>query len=137
MLTSDTANGLHAMQSFGASGTPDPLSGVRAQQRAAIAGAGIGYAPPASHARSAMIAEVLARADKAAALAQILADRAVSVVTSLIATAPKQLPPGADAADQKIGSPVVVRQLNDRLTDTFTALNRIDTQLGRLQAALG
>jgi hypothetical protein len=102
-----------------------------------IAGAGIGYAPPANQARSATIAEVLARADKAAALAQALADRAVSVVTSLIGTAPEDMAPGVDAADQKLGSPVAVRQLNDRLTDTFTALNRIDVQLGRLQAALG
>jgi hypothetical protein len=102
-----------------------------------IAGAGIGYAPPAAQAKAATIAEVLARADKAAALAQALADRATTLIAQFIGSVPESARVGGPADEKAEASPVVVRQLNDRLTDAFTALNRIDVQLGRLQAALG
>lgn len=84
---------------------------------------------------SAPIAETLDRAEKMAGMAQGLADRASSLIAQLLGSAPQEAASGGQAArGQEI---VVVRRLNDQLTDTLSALARIDAQLGRLAAALG
>ena len=88
-----------------------------------------------SQIRSAPIAEALARAEKNSALADQIADRLTSIVNRLLGPTPEAAR-GAENA-QNAPDSVIVRQLNDRITGTFTALNRIDAQLGRLAAALG
>lgn len=83
-----------------------------------------------------MIAETLDRAAKMAGLAQSLADRASSLIAQLLGSAPTEA--GSAGSQNAVnGEAPVIRQLNDRLTDTLSGLSRIDAQLGRLAAALG
>lgn len=81
-----------------------------------------------------MIAEALERAEKMAATAQSIADRASNLVAALIGAAPQEAGSGAQANSPATSA---IRRMNDSVTDTLSALNRIDAQLGRLAAALG